>query len=76
VPQTPVAVPGWQAPLASQQPWQLVGPHGDTHAPFWQGWPMSSQLMQTWSSLQNWQARPQSAAVQQPPGKQARSHSR
>jgi hypothetical protein len=35
VPQTPVAVPGWQVPSAAQQPsGQVCGVQGETHVPF------------------------------------------
>jgi len=39
-----------------------------TQVPSWQSCPTSSQERQTWSAPQTWQASPQSATVQHPPG--------
>ena len=46
----------------------LVGVMVGTQVPFWQICPTSSHERQTWSAPQTWQASPQSATVQQPPG--------
>jgi hypothetical protein len=46
----------------------LVGVVVGTQVPFWHSCPTSSQEWQTWSEPQTWQASPQSATVQHPPG--------
>jgi hypothetical protein len=55
--------------LASQQPSQVVDPHGgETQALFWQTSPTSVQVWQIWSVPQTLQTSPQSESTQQPPG--------
>ena len=46
----------------------LEGVMVGTQVPFWQSCPTSSHERQTWSDPQTWQASPQSATVQHPPG--------